>query len=85
MVTRERVILGARLLTAIERESKRRNSQSLFSSVEREIISRELAELETEWSTNDRTGVSCAPHPRPIVRARRTTIPGSACVKGVLL
>ena len=53
MVTRERVILGAHLLIAIERERKRRNSQSLFSSVEREIISRELAELETEWSTND--------------------------------
>ena len=53
MVTRERVILGAHLLIAIERERKRRNSQSLFSSVEREIISRELKDLETEWVVND--------------------------------
>ena len=53
MVTRECVILGAHLLIAIERERKRRNSPNLFSSVEREIISRELKDLETEWVVND--------------------------------
>ena len=53
MVTRERVILSAHLLAAIERERKRRNSPNLFSSVEREIISRELKDLETEWAVND--------------------------------
>jgi hypothetical protein len=53
MVTRERVILSAHLLAAIERERKRRNSPNLFSSVEREIISRELKDLETEWVVND--------------------------------
>ena len=53
MVTRERVILSTHLLTAIGCERKRRNRPNLFSSVEREIISRELADLGTEWCGND--------------------------------
>jgi hypothetical protein len=53
MNTRQRVILSAHLLIAIECERKRRDSRGLFNSVEREIISRELKDLETEWSTND--------------------------------
>jgi hypothetical protein len=53
MNTRQRVIVRARLLIAIERERKSRDAPGLFNSVEREIISRELKDLETEWSTND--------------------------------
>jgi hypothetical protein len=53
MNTRERVILSAHLLIAIERERKSRDAPGVFNSVEREIISRELNDLETEWSTND--------------------------------
>jgi hypothetical protein len=53
MNTRQRVIVSARLLIAIERERNSRDAPGLFNSVEREIISRELEDLETEWSTND--------------------------------
>jgi len=53
MNTRQRVIVSARLLIAIEWQRKSRNAPGLFDSVEREIISRELKDLEAEWSTND--------------------------------
>ena len=53
MNTRQRVIVSARLLIAIERERKSRDAPGLFNSVEREIISRELKDLETEWAVND--------------------------------
>jgi hypothetical protein len=53
MNTRQRVIVSARLLIAIEWERKSRNAPGLFNSVEREIISRELKDLETEWAVND--------------------------------
>jgi hypothetical protein len=56
MNTRQRVNVSARLLIAIERERKSRDAPGLFNSVEREIISRELKDLETEWVTNDPDG-----------------------------
>jgi hypothetical protein len=53
MNTRQRLIVSAHLLIAIERKRKSCDAPGLFNSVEREIISRELEDLETEWSTND--------------------------------
>jgi anti-sigma-K factor RskA len=56
MSVRERVVLSAHLLITIECERRRQNSAGLFRAVEREIISRELADLEAEWADNDPTG-----------------------------
>jgi hypothetical protein len=41
---------------AIEYERTRRHAPGLFRGVEREIISRELADLEGEWAENDPAG-----------------------------
>jgi hypothetical protein len=56
MSRRERVVLSAHLLIAIDGERKRQHAPGLFSAVEREIIFRELSDLETEWADNDPTG-----------------------------
>ena len=49
MTVRERLVIGARLLVSIDATRINRKAPALFAAVEREIIARELDELESEW------------------------------------
>ena len=52
MTVRERLVIGARLLVSIDAARIKRKAPGLFTAVEREIIARELDELESEWLAN---------------------------------
>ena len=49
MSTKERLELSVRILTSIDERRKECGDPSIFSSVERQIVDRELTELTTEW------------------------------------
>ena len=58
MTVRERLVIGARLLASIDAARIKRKAPGLFTAVEREIIARELDELESEWLTSGDPAVS---------------------------
>ena len=49
MTTKARLECGVRILESIASRRRSSGDPTLFSSVEREIVARELAELEAEW------------------------------------
>ena len=49
MTVTERLVIGARLLFSIDAARNKRKAPGLFTAIEREIVARELDELETEW------------------------------------
>lgn len=58
MTVRERLVIGARLLVTIDAARITRKAPALFAAVEREIIARELDELESEWLASGGPAVS---------------------------
>ena len=58
MTVRERLVIGARLLVSIDATRIKRKAPGLFTAVEREIIARELDELESEWIASRGPAVS---------------------------
>jgi hypothetical protein len=61
MTVRERLVIGARLLVSIDAARTKREAPGLFTAVEREIIARELDELESEWLASRGPAVSVRP------------------------
>ena len=58
MTVRERLVIGARLLVGIDAARINRKAPGLFTAVEREIVARELDELESEWLASGGPAVS---------------------------
>ncbi|HEU0142211.1 MAG TPA: hypothetical protein VFQ79_20990 [Bryobacteraceae bacterium] len=52
MAIKERLELSARILASIDGRRNHKGDHSIFSSVERQVIDRELKELAEEWALN---------------------------------
>lgn len=55
MTRKQRLSLGARILSSIDARRKRTGDRASFVAVERAIVLRELAELDTEESSNQKS------------------------------
>ncbi|MGH9631716.1 MAG: hypothetical protein ACRD7E_25700 [Bryobacteraceae bacterium] len=52
MQIKERLELSARILASIDARRNHCGDHSIFSSVERQVVDRELKELADEWALN---------------------------------
>jgi hypothetical protein len=52
MPIKERLELGARILATIDARRNHSGDHSIFSSLEKHLVDRELKELADEWTSN---------------------------------